>query len=234
MKVLSPSTTSSDTPSRCYNVGTPNTEQTVAIPPVIYVDSSTSTCTLGAIGYPASGESYTTGSSTAIAWGTTSNPVTNYACTRGTAYVSGTAATPVTLAGSDDVVITADLKPDSTSGVNVIGLIAGGFVWMYHPVKSNGTNLNSTPVSNIQAAILALRHSFLIENKSSGAALGTLNVYGAIAQKYRGAVGSVSGNTVTNGYLKNYVYDTRLQYTQPPYFLKASNSPFSLSKIIDG
>ena len=234
MKVLSPSTTSPDTPARCYNVNTPNTEQTVTIPPVVYVDSSTASCTLGAIGYPASGESYTTGASTAISWGTVANPTTNYTCTRGTAYVQGTAATPVTVAGSDDVVITGDLGPDSTTGVNVIGLIAGGFVWMYHPVKSNSTNLNSTSVNNIRAAVLALRHSFLVQNKNAGAPLGTLNVYGAIAQKYRGAVGSISGTSVVNGYIKNYVYDTRLAYTQPPFFLKASNSPFSLSKIIDG
>jgi hypothetical protein len=39
---------------------------------------------------------------------------------------------------------------------------------------------------------------------------------------------------VLSGYDKNYNYDARLAYTQPPYFLKASNSPFALSKIIDG
>jgi type II secretory pathway pseudopilin PulG len=237
MKVLSPSTKSSDTPSRCYNTSTPTVEQTVAIPPVIYVDSSTSSCTIGAVGYPATNESYVSGTTTAISWSTSAGGSTaNYACTRGTVFVSGTAATPVTVAGSDDVVVTGDLKTDSTTGVNVIGLIAGGFVWVYHPLKSGASSnlYSATQVTTIQAAILALRHSFIVQNAKNGSPLGTLSIYGAIAQKFRGAVASVSGTTVLSGYDKNYNYDARLAYTQPPYFLKASNSPFALSKIIDG
>ena len=40
---------------------------------------------------------------------------------------------------------------------------------------------------------------------------------GAIAQKFRGAVGQF-GSTA-HGYTKNYVYDDRLLYRSPPYFL---------------
>jgi type II secretory pathway pseudopilin PulG len=236
MRVLSPSTTTSDTPSRCYNTSTPATEQTVAVPPVVYVDSSTASCTIGTIGYPAANEAYTPGATTAIAWTASgSNSIPNYACTRGTVFVSGTSATPVTVAGSDDVVVTGDLKPDATNGVDVIGLVAGGFVWVYHPLKNGTSNnlLGSTAVTTIQAAILALRHSFIVQSAKAGTPLGTLNVYGAIAQKFRGQVATVSGTTVLSGYDKNYNYDSRLAYTQPPFFLKASNSPFLLSKIID-
>lgn len=238
MKVLSPSTTASNTPARCYNYRTPGTEQTVAIPPVVYVDRSTASCTVGAVGYPATNERYTTGSTTASAWSTTGSSVTtNYACTRGTVFVSGTANTQVTVAGSDDVVVVGDLKPDATSGTNVVGLIAGNCVWVYHPLKTGtSTNLNSTSnVNTIQAAILALRHSFVVQNWGSGGSpLGVLNVYGAIAQKFRGPVGTSSNGTIVNGYSKNYVYDDRLTNTQPPYFLNSANTPWGVKRLTDG
>ncbi|GAA3637619.1 hypothetical protein GCM10022223_65660 [Kineosporia mesophila] len=232
MKVLSPSTKRSDTPSRCYNTSISGSEQTVTIPPVIYVDSSTASCSVGAVGYPATNEKYTTGTSTAVSWGTS----TNYACTRGTAYVSGTANTQVTVSGSDDVVVVGDLKPDATNGTNVVGLIAGNCVWVYHPLKTGtNSNLNSSAnVTTVQAAILSLRHSFVVQNWGYGSALGTLNVYGAIAQKFRGPVGTGTATAISTGYSKNYEYDGRLTFTQPPYFLKASNSPFQILTLTDG
>jgi hypothetical protein len=52
------------------------------------------------------------------------------------------------------------------------------------------------------------------DNWHCGANLGTLTVRGAIAQKFRGAVGRGS-----SGYTKNYSYDTRLRYRSPPKFL---------------
>ncbi len=42
---------------------------------------------------------------------------------------------------------------------------------------------------------------------------------GAIAQRYRGAVGSFNGTSITHGYAKNYCYDQRLKYDSPPDFL---------------
>ena len=59
--------------------------------------------------------------------------------------------------------------------------------------------------------MLAIKHSFIVDNYNCGAPLGTLNVNGAIAQKFRGAVGTGGGGSDT-GYLKNYNYDERLQY----------------------
>ncbi|GLY30586.1 hypothetical protein [Kineosporia sp. NBRC 101731] len=232
MKVLSPSTTGSSIPSRCYNTSTPGVEQTLTIPPVVYVDSSTRSCTIGTVGYPAANERYTPGTTNAAAWGSS----TNYACTRGTAFVSGTANAQVTVAGADDVVVVGDLKPDATNGTNVIGLIAGNCVWIYHPLRVNTTNnlYASSSVNTVQAAILALRHSFVVQNWANGNALGTLNMYGAIAQKFRGPVGTGSGNVISTGYVKNYVYDPRLTYTQPPYFLNAANAPFQILRVTDG
>jgi hypothetical protein len=78
----------------------------------------------------------------------------------------------------------------------------------------------------IQAAILALNHSFIVDNWDCGARLGDLNVEGAIAQYYRGPVGT-SGGT---GYLKNYVYNDRLRYREPPYFLDPVQSAWRIAR----
>ena len=45
--------------------------------------------------------------------------------------------------------------------------------------------------------------------------LGAITINGAIAQKYRGIVGTIG----TSGYGKNYNYDNRLKYQSPPHFL---------------
>lgn len=86
-----------------------------------------------------------------------------------------------------------------------------------------------TPVDGIQIAgsIQTLQHSFLVQKYDVGGDAGTLLVVGSIAQRWRGIVGeTVSG--VFNGYLKLYKYDTRLQYSTPPYFPKWANAKYTL------
>jgi hypothetical protein len=46
-----------------------------------------------------------------------------------------------------------------------------------------------------------------------------LHIDGAIAQRYRGPVGTTSGGSPNTGYVKQYVYDQRLKYLSPPKFL---------------
>ena len=71
----------------------------------------------------------------------------------------------------------------------------------------------------IYAAILSTSHSFLVDNYACGSQtqLGKLNLYGAIAQKFRGIVGQTGSEA--HGYIKNYNYDNRLATDEPPYFL---------------
>jgi hypothetical protein len=236
MRVYSPSTTRAGTPSRCLDVANRGLEQTKPIPPVIYVDGTTNSCTLGAVGYPRSGEQYTLGSSTAPSWASFSGTATtNYDCSRGSAYVQGTASGQMTIVARDDVVVTDDLTlATGTTGTDVVGLVAGNYVWVYHPVNSTGANLSGSPVVNdVQAAVLSLRHSVVVQNWSKGTPLGTLNVTGAIAQKFRGPVGTGSSSSIASGYYKNYVYDSRLSVMQPPYFLKPDSSPWQVAAITD-
>jgi len=67
----------------------------------------------------------------------------------------------------------------------------------------------------VYGAILSTAHSFIVDNWTCGEPLGKLHEYGAIAQNYRGTVGTTGGE----GYLKDYKYDGRLATDEPPYFL---------------
>jgi hypothetical protein len=155
------------------------------------------------------------------------NPVknnTNKGCAN--LWVSGSYTRSMTLASAGDVIVEADEDTGSgpggkgvrRSGDVIMGLIADNFVRVYHPCTS-GNNIVPGTETNVQidAAILSLQHSFTVDNYTCGAQLGTLTVNGAIAQKFRGPVGQF-GST-PHGYTKNYVYDDRLIYRSPPYFL---------------
>jgi Tfp pilus assembly protein PilX len=138
----------------------------------------------------------------------------------GNVYVKGNYSQSLTVAGSRDVIVTGNLFPTGVSlgskptGTNVLGLIASDYVRVYHPCTSNTNRTGSFKNPWIYAAILATSHSWTVDNHSCGESEGELNVYGAIAQDYRGIV--LVG---TSGYVKNYEYDERLATDEPPYFL---------------
>jgi hypothetical protein len=142
--------------------------------------------------------------------------------TCGDAYVHGTATAPLTIGTDDDIIVDGNII--STSG-GLLGLVAQNFVRVYHPFPSHtqnncgsGTNGSGTITNlEIDAAILSISHSFIVDNYDCGAALGTLTVKGAIAQIYRGPVGTV-GSPGT-GYTKAYQYDDRLRAEEPPHFI---------------
>jgi hypothetical protein len=134
--------------------------------------------------------------------------------------VRGTYTASMTFGARDDILIDDNLQRAATADV-VLGLIAQRFVRVKHPVSSDcDDNLSGTRDNvTIEAAILALNNSFVLDNWQCGAKLGTLTVKGAIAQRHRGAVGTFSGSTKVSGYTKDYNYDDRLRYRNPPYFL---------------
>jgi hypothetical protein len=146
--------------------------------------------------------------------------------------VSGTYNKSLTLGSRDDILIDGNIiqTPGSDS---VLGLIAQRFVRVKHQVTSPcGANTGNSPsggtsgpgwFNNLQidAAILALNDSFIVDNWQCGAALQVLTVNGAIAQKFRGPVGTFqSDGTRVTGYAKNYNYDDRFRYRSPPYFVE--------------
>jgi len=85
------------------------------------------------------------------------------------------------------------------------------------------------PSNGIQIAgsIQTLLHSFLVQKYNVGGDKGTLYVKGSIAQRWRGIVGQTVSGT-QHGFTKLYQYDTRLQFTTPPYFPKWANAKYTL------
>jgi hypothetical protein len=84
----------------------------------------------------------------------------------------------------------------------------------------------------IDAAILALQHSFIVDNFDCGSPsnTGNLNINGALVQKFRGTVGTTGSSGVATGYLKKYTYDNRLAVLLPPYLFDISTSGWLLSR----
>lgn len=72
----------------------------------------------------------------------------------------------------------------------------------------------------IDASIMSMDSSFLVEDWQYGPAKGTLKVFGGIIQDQRGPVGTFnsSTNTVQSGYAKRYIYDSRFTTSPPLYF----------------
>ena len=163
---------------------------------------------------------------------------TGAACV-GDAKVSGTLAGQLTIASTNDIVIVGNtVYRVFPGGTDVLGLVANNDVIINHPVNSSGVNqAGSLSNPTVDAAILALSHSFYVQNWSKGAPLGNLTINGVITQEYRGAVGTFSGTppVIQTGYNKVYTYDTRLKYLSPPYFLSPTLSAWqriSFSEII--
>ncbi|MBZ5740020.1 hypothetical protein [Nocardioides mangrovi] len=161
-------------------------------------------------------------------------------CRYGTLYLEGVLEGRLTMAADNNILITGNLTyKGGRTGTDALGLIATNSVKIYHPAKCTtyssgkctaGTNLNRPVGSTFQdpqvnAAILTLQHSFTVQQYQLGSPLGTLNLFGTIAQRYRGPVGTGS---ISTGYLKHYVYDTRMRFAPPPYFLDPVRSAWDV------
>jgi Tfp pilus assembly protein PilX len=152
----------------------------------------------------------------------------------GTVYVSGTYSEPLTVAAQNDLIINGSIYPTSISklgeapsGTTTLGLIATEYIRVYHPCSSTKGNETGTLENPwIYSAILSTSHSFIVDNFGCGKQLGELNIYGAIAQKFRGPVGTAGGT----GYDKDYIYDERLATDEPPYFLSPLNAGWQIER----
>ncbi|HUG85608.1 MAG TPA: hypothetical protein VMM13_13655, partial [Euzebya sp.] len=89
------------------------------------------------------------------------------------------------------------------------------------------------------AAMLSLGNSILVQNWDVGYTLsgnsvycdglGDLYVNGAIAQTFRGPVGTVG----CTGYDKDYNYDPRLAFTSPPKFINPVEAQWVVSRYAE-
>jgi Tfp pilus assembly protein PilX len=155
----------------------------------------------------------------------------------GNAEVHGTYGADLTIAAENDVLIDGDLTRGS-DGL-LLGLIANNFVRIKHQVQFGSgpggcaNAAGATIVNTIDAAILALNHSFIVDNWYCGDPTGDLNVLGAIAQRFRGPVGTGGDDGIATGYRKEYVYNDRLRYREPPYFLDPVQASWRIARLTE-
>lgn len=128
--------------------------------------------------------------------------------------LSGTLSGRLTVGSSRDIIITDDILyandprlPGSTS-TDTLGIIAESDVIIDEDAPDD---------LEIDASIMALNTSFMLEEWWTNGARGTLSVFGGIIQKQRGPVGTFSGTTKVSGYSKDYNYDVRLLSSPPPF-----------------
>ena len=159
----------------------------------------------------------------------------------GNVYVSGTYTSSLTIASDNDIIMNGSLTT-ATPATTLLGLVANDFVRVYHPVTNrtgttsgqcgssavNGSGSMTNPT--FDAAILAVNHSFIVDNYDCGASLGTLTIDGAVAQLFRGPVGTSGGFSSSTGYLKNYTYNDTLMSVEPPYFLNPVSAAWSVQR----
>jgi hypothetical protein len=185
------------------------------------------------IGYPAS-TSVTTGSGrnqTTSYVNEDAPSSSSYGCTAGDAFVSGTLKGRLTVSAANYVYITGDTTYADTDG-DVLGLVGQKAVWIWNPILSNGNFLQAASDRNVDAAILSLNDTFAVQNYDQGSVKrGTLNLTGAIAQKFRGAVATGSGSTTSTGYTKNYTYDQHLKTSAPPKFLAPVSTTYGTTSM---
>ena len=145
----------------------------------------------------------------------------------GDVVLNGSYSKSLTIASKHDIRISGNVTRTTGSDA-LLGLIADGFVRIEHRVATQSCDSGTANVPagtqprTVEAAILSLNRVFTVDNYQCGEKLGDLTIRGAIAQNYRGPVGtSGSGGT---GYIKRYEYDQRLKFRSPPYFLSPVDS----------
>ncbi len=156
-----------------------------------------------------------------------------YGCKNGDVFVQGTMSGQLTIAAENYVYIVGDIiyKNDST---DILGLVGNNAVWVWNPMNRYGNKLLSGSNREIEAAIISVLHTFQVQNYRDTGNRGTLTVKGAIAQKFRGPVGTVYSNgSIANGYAKDYNYDPRFRYTAPPKFLSPVTTTYGVTTWMD-
>jgi hypothetical protein len=184
-------------------------------------DLTETSCSNNHVGYPLAGESVPI----ATTAGGPGSGACAYGARSGDAFVKGTFQGQLTIAAKNYLYVTGDLTYASTNAsTNILGLASDGVTWVHNPVNVFGGSMLGDRDREIDAAIISVQHSFLVQNYGRGGDRGTLTIKGSISQAYRGVVRSGS-----NGYIKAYTYDTRLRYLAPPKFLSPVTTSYGVT-----
>lgn len=177
------------------------------------------------------------------------NDITPYDQCAGDVFVEGTLNGRLTIAAENNIIISNDIRYAGgrvAGSDDMLGLVANNFVEIMHPVRElRDWRGNVTGHADIQyqsgsrfrdphidAAILSVEHSFRVQNYDKGSAFNDpIDLFGTIAQLYRGPVGTFSGSHTVTGYEKDYQYDPRLEFVSPPHFLDPVQSAWAVRSI---
>ncbi|MDA8277931.1 MAG: hypothetical protein M0Z45_07030 [Actinomycetota bacterium] len=193
----------------------------------------------GSLPLPANGVIYEAQMPSSMACGVNSNISVGgsaYSCRSSEIAIQGRLTGQVTVGSDDNIVISGDLEYTScgsSTSTDILGLVAQNFVQVSSKFGSSNTTSDTCfgqPSNNpvIMAAILALNHSFMVQNFwNTRGPLGTIYLYGSIAGKYADIEGTFSGSSIVEGYGTTYTYDPRLAYLTPPFFLSPVNSAWT-------
>lgn len=160
---------------------------------------------------------------------------------QGDVLVEGTLDGALTIGAEDDIFITSDLLQQDRSR-DLLGLVANNFIWNYHPVSGTGRGEQYELCDGgcmkdvkIQAALMSVKHSYGTTYPASGASQGTIHLSGSLVQRWRNNVGNgtfgvSSGPNTHSGYAKDYAYDPKLRFTQPPHFLQPESLQWGVNR----
>lgn len=142
--------------------------------------------------------------------------------------------------------------PYNDSGTNdSLGLIAENYAEVGRPLQASGSGGNNPTIApycagtpsatcdpsngsngiSIDAAVLALNQSFVVNNYGDGGSEGDLDVYGSIQQFARGPVGTFNNGAIVTGYSKHYTWDPLLDFVSPPSYLAPSTASWVLQGV---
>jgi hypothetical protein len=172
-------------------------------------------------GYPVGGEGQPDGTSAG-------NPA--YGCRNGDVFVEGRVNGATTVAAENFVYIVDDIEYVDEQE-DILGLVGQNAVFVWNPRNGGGQIMHTSHHRNVHAAIISVAHTFTVQNYRRGPKHGTLSVFGAIAQKFRGPVATTVGGVWVSGYAKNYVYDGRLRHVAPPKFLTPVSTTYEVSQV---
>ncbi|WIB13721.1 hypothetical protein [Curtobacterium sp. MCPF17_052] len=205
--------------------------------------SATSTYSNGA-GYPVAGEWMNGGSYSQYGttfWRTGSVSDT-YSCTEGDVFLSGGFSGAMTIAASGTIWLTGNVTYVNAN-TDVLGLVGQDAVEIWNPAKCSsfsGTACTSASLLRrnggedfeVDAGIASNAGTFWNQNYDLGRPLGTLTVKGSIAQNWRGIV-ATGGGTISTGFAKDYVYDSRFLTTAPPKFLQPVSTSYGVTTQVE-